>query len=523
MKYVFDSVELDISKVELRRWGKDVPVEPQVFALLLLIVENHDRMVSRDEIIEKIWDGRIVSESAISSRIKAARRAIGDNGSEQRLIKTVHGRGYICAAPVRTVSSNGAVWGAQALVQPEQSDKPGPIASKPTIAILPFQRFGNSDEFATIADALPHELIAALSRLRWLMVIARGSAFRFRGPGIDVTQVGQSLGARYCLSGSVELQPSVISVAVELTDTRDAGVIWSECYRSKVDDIHLIRSEITAGVIAALELYVPLYEARVARMSTPENLDAWSHYHLGLAHMYWFNKLDNAKAAAHFHTATTLDPQFARAFAGLSFTSFQDSYLGYSADPKAAAMLAREAAERSLELDPLDPFGHFTMGRSYWLAEGLEDGLAWLERATILDPNYAQGHYAKAWANTMLGNGTAGSANVDTAMILSPLDPFLYAMKGTRAMSCLVQGRLENATRWIDEAAHTPGAHAVVSLVAAVIHALNGDDKSAIQWVKYARTRNPNVSQSLFFRSIPFQDQGLHRRAAMALSKSGVR
>jgi len=402
------------------------------------------------------------------------------------------------------------------------SNDPGRGAAKPSIAVLPFQRIGALGRAETIAEGLPHEIIAALSRLRWLMVIARGSAFRFRGAEPDMRLVGQALGVRYCLSGCVERAPGGITVTVNLTETGDASVVWSERYATTAEDIHHIRSEITAAIVSALEIHVPLNEAWAARNTSSENLDAWSYYHLGLQHMYRFNRVDNARAADHFRSATRLDPEFSRAFAGLSFTSFQDAYLLYSDDAASAALMARRAAERSLELDPLDPFGHFTLGRSCWLQGNIEDSLGWLERAVALNPNYAQGHYALSWASTMLGDGAAGGAFVDTAMTLSPLDPFLYAMKGTRALSCLATGQLADATRWIDAAARTPGAHSVVNLVAAVIHAIAGEDTVAADWVGTARARNPTLSQSLFFQSMPFQDRQLRRKAEAALTRFGL-
>lgn len=513
-----DGLELDLTKVELRRGGEVVPVEPQVFALLALIVENHERMVSRDEIVEHIWDGRIVSESAIFSRVKAARKAVGDDGAEQRIIKTLHGRGYRCVAEVRILAD---VPLAEPLPREATGEERAQVDTKPSIAVLPFRLIGEPGDDA-IADAVPHDIITALSRLRWLKVIARGSAFRFREADPDVRVVGRALGVRYCVTGVIEVRRPGLAISVELADTAAGSVVWSERYDARMDDIHEIRSRITANIVSSLEIYVPMNEARVASLSAPGNLDAWGRYHLGLQRMFRFSRADNAAAAEQFAAAVALDPGFARAHAGLSFTSFQNAYLGYAREPAGEIAAARAYAERSVELDPLDPFANFTLGRAYWLEGDIEQSLGWLDRATVLSPNYAQGFYARAWAGAMIGQSETARTNVDTAMALSPLDPFLYAMKGTRALSYLAEGRAAEAVFWIDEAVRTPGAHAVVNLVAAVAHTLNGDAAEATRWVEQARQRNPDLSQSQFFRAIPFADAAVRKTVSAALSRNGI-
>ena len=225
MIYRFGDVALDRDKIELRRGRELVAVEPQVFALLLLLVENRERMVSRDEIIEKVWDGRIVSDSAIDSRVKSARKALGDDGKAQRFIRTVHGQGFRFVAELREEASvRPAEQGAResAILAPELAEPH--TDTRPSIAVLPFRLIGSAGPYDTIADALPDELIGELSRSRWLFVIARGSSFRFRSQAPDLTEVGKALGARYCISGTVEISSAKLTVTVHLVDTRSDGV-----------------------------------------------------------------------------------------------------------------------------------------------------------------------------------------------------------------------------------------------------------------------------------------------------------
>ena len=342
MIHRFEDCELDRAKVELRRAGEPVAVEPQVFALLLLLVENRDRMVSRDEIVEKVWDGRVVSESALDSRIKSARRVIGDDGKTQRLIRTVHGQGFRFVGDVRetagTLAPTPVEPAAPAAAPPE-------AAVRPSIAVLPFRPIGDLGRYAAIADALPDELIAELSRLRWLFVIARGSTFRFRADTPDPADVGTLLGARYCVSGTVEVAGRTLTVMVQLVDTRDGGVVWGDRYASKVADVHDTRSTILSRVVAGLEMQIPLHEARAARLVSPENLDAWSAYHLGLQHMFRFNRSDNAVAGELFARAIAGAPTFTRAHAGLSFVRFQDA--SWATSRTCARRRATPAARRS--------------------------------------------------------------------------------------------------------------------------------------------------------------------------------
>lgn len=519
MMYRFDGLELDRGTMELRRDGVSVPVEPQVFALLLLLVENRERMVSRDEIIEKVWDGRVVSDSALDSRIKSARRAVGDDGRTQRCIRTVHGRGFRFVAAVQEGETRVATAGAPIVALPIAPAEP---AVRPSIAVLPFRLVTAEERYAAIADALPDELIGELARLRWLFVIARGSSFRFRAPDPDLAAIGRMLGVRYCVTGAIEVVGKRLLVGVELVDTRDGGVVWADRFESAVADVHATRAAIVARVVAALELRIPLHEASRAALVTPENLDAWSAYHLGLQHMFRFHRADNAAAGELFARAVAAEPGFARAHAGLSFVHFQNAFLRYTPDNAAAIRDARRAAERSIELDPLDPFANLTMGRSLWLEGDLDGSQGWLERATTISPSYAQAIYARAWTHALSGRGTDGKNDADAAMALSPLDPLHYAMLATRALGHIVCGENAEAARWAERAARAPGAHVLIAAIALAAHQLNGDPTRAAAWAANVRERAGALGQGDFFRSFPFADRVARERLAAAFAAYGI-
>lgn len=529
MLYAFDQFELDLAAVELRAGGKPVSIEPQVFALLALLVENRERMVSKDELVEKIWDGRVVSDAAVASRVKSARQALGDDGKSQRLIKTLHGQGYRFVGDARAARSTASVriTGAGADVSSGGMGELGGMVQRlarftqPSLAVLPFRFTGGDERYAGLANALPDELITDLAHLRWLIVTARGSSFRLRVPEVDYTEVGRLLQVRYCLSGTIEIADRSLLVIVELVDTSNAAIVWAERFSGRVDDVHTVREQIRACVLSALEIRIPLHEASLARRASAENLDAWSAYHLALQHLYRFNRGDNAAAASLFERAVALEPTFARAYGGLSFVHFQQAFLHYTNNVAGAITQARRHAERGLELDPLDPFVNFTMGRTYWLDGNLETSLGWLERATEISPHYAQAIYARGWAEALAGQSSDARRNVDLALRLSPLDPLHYAMLATRAFTHVAENDDAEAARWAERGARSPGAHVLVSMVASAAHALAGDAQRAAFWAANARERNPTLTREDFFRAFPMKSDAMRARFDQALARVG--
>jgi TolB-like protein len=515
MRYLFGPFLLDSALFELLRDGEPVAIEPQVLSLLLALVERNERLVTRDELIDVVWHGRIVSDTAVSSRIKSARQAIGDDGTRQSMIRTVHGRGFRFVGEVR-LAPPAAPSRAYA-AQPSEALE----GQQPSLAVLPLETLGDCGELAFIAEALPHELIGQLSRLRWLIVIARGSAFRIRGPATDPVKVGELLGVRYSLSGTLETRGTRIAISAELADTRDGAILWAERFTAPVEAVHEIRGRIASEIMAALEVRIPLNEAQRARPEIPEQLDAWSAYHLGLQYMFRFSAAQNEAASRMFELALAKSPHFARASAGLSFTRFQNAFLRYRGDPAEEARLARAHAERALECDPLDPFVNLAMGRALWLQGELRDSLPWLARATSLSPNYAQAIYATAWTRTLLGEGAAGQADADRSMQLSPIDPLHYAMLATRALSHLVRGEDEEASAWSDDAARAPGAHVLIDLIAVACQELGGAPDAAARWAARARLRDPRLTKEDFFRSFPFDAPSARQRIGMALDRHG--
>ncbi len=483
-------------------------------ALLCLLVENHDRLVSKSELLEKVWDGRVVSDAAISTVIKSTRKVLGDDGTRQHFIRTVRGRGYRFESPVRII-------GVESMPRTSSETTQSPAMRNPSLAILPFSLIGDAAEISAIADAIPAELISSLSRLRWVQVIARGSSFRFRDRDVSLDAIADMLGAGYCLTGMVEIFGKALTIAVEISDTKTGLVIWSERFPTVLDEIHDARANIVASVVNAMELHVPANEANSARLAVSEDLDAWSTYHIGLQNMYRFNDSDNKIAANSFDRAIQLDPQFARAYAARSFVAFQSAFMKYAGDVNQHRADARRFGERAVELDPIDPFCSYNLGRSYWLDGDPDRGLDFLGRSTEINPNYAQGFYALGWTDVMAGRGASGITNVERALTLSPLDPLRYAMQATKGMAYLLNGDGDSAADWVDRAARTPGAHFLIGAIAAAVLHSHGDVKRAQYWAESVRMRRSDASVEHFVTAFPFVDADFRSKMSEALKACG--
>jgi len=508
MRYRVGEHVLDLRKFELRKNDCLLSAEPQVLSLLFLLVENRDRLVSKDELVATIWGGRAVSDSAISSRIKSARQLLGDDGEAQRLIRTVHGRGFRF---VGDVSAEGEVAASVRTLDA--------VDAKPSIAVLPFDCA--DPHLSIISDGVPHDLIVGLSRLRSLMVIARGSSFRFRGWSGDLSQVGATLGVAYCLTGTVHAAGDRVAVAVELIDVATSIAIWGDFYEGEIDKLHEVREKVLVEVICALELQISHHEAERARLRAPEDLGAWSSYHLGLQHVFRFNRGDNAQGLKFFEQAAALDPDFSQAHAGISFARFQNAFMQYSDDVETEVAQAHRSAETAVELDEQDPTANLMMGRALWLEDELESSVPWLDRAIVLSPNYAQAIYSRAFTHMLMGDSNSGKEKANAALRRSPIDPLRYAMLSCSGFNQAILGDEAEGANLVDRAAREPRAHVMIAAMAAISHTWAGNKPAANYWANDIRERDPNLTADVFLTSFPFREGPVRKRVTGALSELG--
>jgi TolB-like protein/Flp pilus assembly protein TadD len=512
MEWAFGAYILNSDRAELTGPDGLVHIERQPLDLLVLLARNADRVVTKDELIDQIWQGRAVSDTTLSTAIKQARKAVGDTGAAQSVIRTIHGRGFRFVAPINAPAAPKSE---------EPAPKPSFGASKPSIAVLPFQHFGDDPLSHTLSEAVPAELITSMSRLHWLQVIARGSSFRFPSATAVPEEVGAQLGVRYILTGTIETMSDAVTTSVDLLSTKDGRVIWSDRFDARKEELRESRRRMVAAIIVALEIAVPKVEAEALRRVDPMHFDAWSHFHLGLKHMFRFNPADNDLAQHHFLEAVRLDPDFSRAHAGVSFTHWQKAFMHFGADRNALLTEARTKAETALQLDPDEPFANFNMGRALWLNGDVAAAVQWYNRALEVNPNFAQGYYAKALATFLSGDIVGAEPSVDQAMTLSPLDPLHYAMTSTKAMICLGTDRVEEATQLTRRAVNTPGAHFYIHLIAAMVHDIGGHKNDALNFARQARELNQSLTADGFFQSFPVQDKTIRDMMSGSLARLG--
>lgn len=527
--YTFDTFTLDTRRAELRRGAEVIHVEPLVFNLLTFLCENPGRVVSRGQIIEAVWEGRFVSDAAVSGGIKFARKALDDSGDTQRFIKTVRGRGFLFAANV--ASDHPTVETPSGGIEPRSdpsslsTEPPEPIdtiGNQPSIAVLPLRFLTQVDPYGHLGDAVSQEIILELSRLRWLFVIARGSSFAFREPDVDLRSVSQQLNVRYLLAGTLSILDQTSIVDVELVQGADSRVIWTERFEQPLGDLLSLKTTISANIVGVIEARIQSTEAMRARRLSTENLDAWSAYHQGLWHMFRFNKSDNNLASEFFRRAIFQDPQFARAHAGLSFTHFQNAFLNFTGQREADVRLAQSHAERSHELDPFDPFVNLTVGRSQWIANNLDAALPWLDRSIDLSPNFAFALYNRALLGLLHDDGAQSESQAAKALELSPIDPLSYAMMGTRSWANMIRGNWEVAADWAAQAVRVPNAHFHMHAIAAIAHQQNRQKDEAAEHIRKVLTSQPDFKQADFLRAFPFANEEFRNLVAGTLSALGV-
>lgn len=512
MHHVFGAYALYPDRSELVGPDGRVRLEPKALAVLRLLVENHDRVVSREEMIEVIWGGRFVSDAAVSTALRAARKAVGDDGDHQTMIRTLHGVGHrFVAAVERRVD-------ASTIVQPAEPTAGG-SGQRPTIAVLSLAQGAGEMQ---VGDGLADEIIASLSRLRWLRVIARESSFRFRQEGVDFDAIRRVLGAGYVLSGRVELSGARLIVAVTLIDTGSGAVVWADRFSPELDGLHEARQDIVDAVVGALDLQIPQAEAMAARGKPTEALDAWGAYHLGMSHLHRYNAHDNAIAKALLERATTLDPGFAVAYAARAFARFQDGVQWFGSDRAKAQDDVRSLAERAFELDPLDPFANMVMGRWHWLAGNPDDGLDWYDRAIQLSPSYSKGHYTRGMIDAFAGRSERARAGVDLALRLSPLDPMMGPMLTARAISYLAEGDFATARDWALKAARHSPTHSNLLCLAAAACELAGDHVQARHFADTLRRAVPEITVSMYLQSVPTARLDVHARIREAMRRVGI-
>ncbi|HET9475745.1 MAG TPA: hypothetical protein VFO82_17720, partial [Steroidobacteraceae bacterium] len=354
--------------------------------------------------------------------------------------------------------------------------------------------------------------------LRSMFVIAQGTTFTLRDRGIGPEEAGRMLNVDYVVSGAVRRNARRLTVNVDLIETRTARIIWAEVFDDTVSDTLDVLDEIGNRIVAAVAHEIEMVERNRAVLKAPTSLDAWEAHHRGLWHMYRFNKADNERARQFFAQAVDLDPTFARAYAGLSFAHFQNAFLGWK-KPGPEIDRAYDAAGKSLMVDDRDPAAHWAMGRALWLRGSQEQCITELESAVDLSPNFATAHYTLAFVHSQTGDPRAAISFSDHSRNLSPFDPMLFAMLGTRAVGLARLGEYQEAAEWAMKAAARPNAHHHIMAIAAFTLGLAGRIDEANTYKAKIRERVPNYAMADFLAAFRYSDDAaaLFTRGAQSI------
>lgn len=443
-RFRFGEHLLDSERRELRRADKLVDVEPQVFDLLLYLIRSRERVVSKDDLIEAVWDGRVVSDATLNSRIKAARQAIGDDGVVQALIRTFPRKGVRFVVAVQedngsALSATSPNAAAPALVLP--------LPDKPSIAVLPFLNMSGDPDQEYFADGMTEDIITALSKWRWFFVIARNSSFSYRGHNIEITQVGRELGVQYVLEGSIRKAADRVRVTAQLIDARNGMHVWADRFDQSLGDIFAMQDDITRGIAAAVEPALARSEAQYAVNKPTDNMAAWDCYLRGMWHFNQLSDKARHEALACFQHALALDGELAEAHIGASRALHAGAVYVHNDQGERERILARAlaAARRALELDDENAYGWFAFAIVSATKGECETAVEAATSAVELNPNLAWGHFALAVARLYHGEPEQALTAADTALRLNPKDPQRFAWLAPRASALYLLQRYDAA------------------------------------------------------------------------------
>jgi TolB-like protein/DNA-binding winged helix-turn-helix (wHTH) protein len=507
MQFHFSEHVLDARLRELTRAGEAVGVEPQVFDLLVYLVENRDRVVSRDDIIEAVWDGRIVSESTLTSRINAARRAVGDSGKDQAVIRTIARKGFRFVGDVNASAINKK----QPLGELLQLDAAPPAVpfgepalAGPALAVLPFVNLSGEIDQEYFADGISEDIITALSRLRWFHVIARNSSFTYKNKAVPLKQLGQDLGVDYIVEGSVRRDGNHVRIAAQLIEIATGRHLWAERYDRDLKDVFAVQDEITHAVVAAIEPQLYAAENFRSHRKTPDNMAAWDLVMRALQHYWRVTRQDNLVAQALLEKAIDFSPGYGQALSLLAACHTFAAHMGWE-EMASSIHVAERAALAAIRADSEDAWAHYALASVYLFEKRFDDCIAEFELALELNPNFspARGFYGLALAYR--GRWEEGDDAAREALRFSPRDPFAAIYCGVAAYCQYVGGQYGEAMRMSREALRQRsdfvGAHRVLTAAAA----LAGQADIAKSALADLRVAQPGISLGWINEQMPWE------------------
>jgi len=350
------------------------------------------------------------------------------------------------ARPVRTYR---VAWDQPDMVGMSLGSPPAAPAlpDKPSIAVLPFTNMGSDPEQEYFADGISEDIITALSKWRWLFVIARNTSFVYKGKAVDIKQIGRDLGVRYVLEGSVRRAGNRVRITAQLIEAATGAHLWGERYDRDLADAFAVQDEITESVVGAIEPELRRVEQQRAARKSPESMDAWDHYMRGMWRFYQFSPEDHVRAERLMRRAIELDPTFAQGHIGLARVLSSRVIWGWSENPQADRQAAYAAARRAVELDDKDPYAHYILAWPSVLMGEHENAVAEAQKAIDLTPNFALAYFALGMARVFLGRFDQVADPFQRAMRLSPHEPLTFFFFHFLALAEYHQGHYAEAVK----------------------------------------------------------------------------
>jgi TolB-like protein/cytochrome c-type biogenesis protein CcmH/NrfG len=523
VKFLFADHTLDTERRELHRGSERIAVEPQVFDLLVHLVKNRDRVVSKDDLIESVWGGRIVSDSTLTSRINAARKAVGDSGEAQKLIRTVARKGLRFVGVVHT-QPNGAELTHTTVQVSELATQARPVLQlpdHPAIAVLPFTNMTGDSGQEYFSDGISEDIITALSKLRWFFVIARNSSFIYKGKPVHLKQVAEELGVRYVLEGSVRRDGDRVRITAQLNDAVTGSHLWAERYDRELAGVFAVQDDITEAIIAAIEPQLYAAENVRATRKPPDSMDAWDLLMRALSHYWRVTRQDNVVAQALLEKAVSIDPNYGRAFGMLAASHTFGAHMGWD-DMALVGPIAERAARAAILADGEDPWAHYALGCVYLFARRFDDSLAEFETALRLNPNFSLGQGYYGLTLSYCGRWEEGTLAAARALRLSPRDPFSAIYNGIASYAQFVGRNYQEAMRLAREGIRLRGdfvgAHRVLTAAAGMA----GDRTVAAAALEELRRVQPNISLDWVASQMPIKQEADRNHYLQGLGRAGL-
>jgi len=476
----FGDHRLDIKRRELRRGTELIDLEPKVFDLLAFLVQNRDRVVSKDDLLQQVWGGRIVSESALTTRLNAVRRALGDDGTAQRLVRTITRKGIRFVGDVTEISdpATPAVAATRSIAQPL-------VAPRMSIVVLPFANLSNDPE-QYFADGITEDLTTDLSRIRHSFVISRNTAFTYRNKPVGTKQIGRELGVRYVLEGSVRRSSNKVRVSAQLIDAETDAHLWADQFDGDISDLLALQNEITSRIAITLNVELSRREAA----SPTNNPDALDYILRGRA-AYWKTGLQSrnlfAETLGLYERALALDPRSVEAQSQVANMLAIRAGNGWTESPASDFRRAEELVEQALAASPRDYLAHYAKGSVLRFQGRCDQAIPEYERALESNPNWLNSLDFLAACKMMTGAMETAISLEQQAMRLGPRDPYIGNFYSRIGQAHLLLGQTDEAIVWFEKAAGAIPGYGVPHAYLASAYALKGETERASAELAEAR------------------------------------